>query len=83
MSSYDEAVELMRCVDEPKWTTGRVPDSIAPLLRALADLAQQRGKGLPFDKLQATVQEKTGQRKGRNVIRRWIVEAGGEPWFRS
>ena len=81
-SALDEAAQLMRCVDAPKWTSGAVPETVAPLLKALADLAKTRGKGLPFDKLRAVVQEKTGIRKGRECLHRWVREAGGEPWFK-
>jgi hypothetical protein len=83
MDATAEAAALMKEVDGPRWTSGAVPKDLAPLLRALADMAAQRGKGLTFDRLQAVVQEKTGERKGRSVLHRWIRESGGEPWFKS
>lgn len=83
MTAADEAMALMRDVDAPRWTSGPVPPDIAPLLKALADLAKERGKGLAFDKLQEVIKQKTGQEKGRCIIFRWIQEAGGEPWFRK
>ena len=72
----------MAGVGGPRWTCGPVPADLAPLLKALADLAKDRGKGLPFEKLQEVVAQKTGERKGRTVLLRWVQEAGGEPWFK-
>lgn len=82
MSAQDEALSLMRDVAEPRWTSGPVPETVAPLLKALADLARERGKGLAFEKLQEVVRQKTGEHKGRTVLVRWVQEAGGEPWFK-
>lgn len=82
MDAKAEAAALMKDVGGPRWTSGPVPKEIAPLLKALADMAKARGKGLTFKKLQAVVQQKTGERKGIDVIRRWVIESGGEPWFK-
>jgi hypothetical protein len=81
-SALDEAAQLMDSLG-PKWTAGSVPPEVAPLLKALADLAKDRGRGLPFEKLQEVVKDKVGELKGRTVLRRWIQEAGGEPWFKK
>lgn len=82
MDAKAEAAALMKDVDAPKWTSGPVPKTLAPLLKALSDAAKARGRGLPFNKLRQVVFDKTGERKGIHVIRRWIFESGGEPWFK-
>lgn len=82
MNPSDEAAELMQGVGGPRWTSGPVPENVAPLLKALADLARERGEGIHLKKLQEVVRVKTGQRKGLVVLHRWIEEAGGEPWFK-
>lgn len=56
------------------------PKDLLPILKRMSERAEA-GEAVSVPVLLDYVHKKTGRKVGRTMIRRWISEAGGRPWF--